>query len=291
MKGHTPHALSVMRMPIGSLDLRSRDWYPARANPVPRTRAERQEPDMEGIRQMENDKTAEMRAGDVKAAAQAELISSAAGVVEQNRWLMRRARSRGFNPSTELDFTANGAGILIQRLFEAVAVFEEGSVPWQLLTDMADTTDALVNALKMRRRAPVEALDAVGVAFRECMMLWRDAHSPPRMPPRTYLKRLFLGRDRVFEALKALHAEYVKAEIRSGQKRRTLSAAATDRKDRRSAQERRAICAEIDRRRKLGMSVPKAIRSMMRGSYEARMRGVKAGSWRIYYHAYLRDRN
>ena len=290
MRAIRRNALSAMRMPIESLDLRSRDWHLAHANPVSRTRAERQQGQKERFHQMKRVKTAKVRGVDAMAAAQAELMSCAAGIVAQNRQLMRRAKARGFSPATELDFTANGAGVLIQRMFEAVAAFEEGSVPWRLISEMAATTDALVNALKARRRAPVEALDAVGVAFRECMIPWRDSHSPPRMPPQTYQKRLFRGRDRVFEALKALHAEYVKAEIRRGQKSRTLSAAATEAKDRRTAEERRAICAEIDRRRRLGQSVTRAIRSMMHGSYEARMRGVKAASWRIYYHAYVRDR-
>ena len=43
------------------------------------------------------------------------------------------------------------------------------------------------------------------------------------------------------------------------------------------------IFAEIDRLVNLGNSIPKAIAIMKRGSYEARMRGVKAETWRRYY--------
>ena len=240
---------------------------------------------------MKNDNTErKTRDGDAKASATAELMDCATSIVAQNRQLMNRMKARGFNPATELDFTANGAGVRIHRLFEAVAVFEEGCVPWHLLSEMIATTDALVNALKMRKRAPVVALDAAGVAFRECTILWRAAHAPPRMPRQSYQKRLFQGKDRVFEALRTLHAEYVKLAVRCGQKRRTLSAAATAGTRDRADGERRNICAEIDRRRRLGMSVPKAIRSMMQGAYAARMRGVKAESWRNYYHAYVRNR-
>ena len=43
------------------------------------------------------------------------------------------------------------------------------------------------------------------------------------------------------------------------------------------------IFAEIDRLVNLGNSIPKAIAIMKRGSYEARMRGVKAETWKRYY--------
>jgi hypothetical protein len=129
------------------------------------------------------------------AAALEELSACAAPIVEQNRHLARRAGCRDFNPSTELDFTSNGAGILIRRLFEAVALFDEGCVPWQRLSELFATTNALVNAIKLRKGAPVAEIDAVGVAFRECYTLWCDTHSPPRMERKTYLKQIFDGRN------------------------------------------------------------------------------------------------
>ena len=75
------NALSAMRMPIESLDLRSRDWHLARANPVSRTRAERQQGPKERFQRMKRVKTAKVRGGDARAAAQAELMSCAAGIV------------------------------------------------------------------------------------------------------------------------------------------------------------------------------------------------------------------
>ena len=50
------------------------------------------------------------------------------------------------------------------------------------------------------------------------------------------------------------------------------------------------IFAEIDRLVNLGNSIPKAIAIMKRGSYEARMRGVKAETWKRYYVEHLRRR-
>ena len=216
------------------------------------------------------------------AAALEELSACAAPIVEQNRHLARRAGCRDFNPSTELDFTSNGAGILIRRLFEAVALFDEGCVPWQRLSELFATTNALVNAIKLRKGAPVAEIDAVGVAFRECYTLWCDTHSPPRMERKTYLKQIFDGRNCVFAELKRLHSVYVKSAAAKGRKKRTLSAADVMRDDG-DAEERRRIFAEIDRLRGKGMSVAKAISTMMRGSYAARMRGRKATTWARYY--------
>ena len=50
------------------------------------------------------------------------------------------------------------------------------------------------------------------------------------------------------------------------------------------------IFAEIDRLVNLGNSIPKAIAIMKRGSYEARMHGVKAETWKRYYLEHLRRR-
>ena len=50
------------------------------------------------------------------------------------------------------------------------------------------------------------------------------------------------------------------------------------------------IFAEIDRLVNLGNSIPKAIAIMKRGLYEARMRGIKAETWRLYYLGHLRRR-
>ncbi len=222
------------------------------------------------------------------AAALEGLDASLAPIVAQNRHLILRAGCRDFNPATELDFTLNGAGLMIRRLFEAVAAFAEGCVPWQRLEALHATTNALVNAIKLRRHAPVAEIDAVGVAFRECYTLWRDTHSPPRMARKTYLKQIFAGRASVFAELKRLHAAYVKAAATTGQKRRTLSAA--DVMPDADAADKSRIFAEIDRLRKKGMSAAKAIGVMMHGSYAARMRGRKPATWARYYKEHCRGR-
>ena len=48
------------------------------------------------------------------------LAESVDAVVQQNLRLIELAGVRGFNPVVALDYTANGAGLLIRRLFEAV---------------------------------------------------------------------------------------------------------------------------------------------------------------------------
>ena len=215
------------------------------------------------------------------------LEKCAAIIVQQNHQLMARAKERNFNPATELDFTANGAGNYLQRLFEEIARFKEGGVPWQILKDMFITTDALINTLKMRKNAPISEIDAVGVTFRECAILWCDNYSPPRMERRVYLKRIFKGRDAVYSALKVLHAKYVEISVAKGHKKRTMSVAKIL-EEGIGNDERIRIYREIARQEKLGITAKKAISAMMRGTYAARMSGAKAETWRRYYNDWKR---
>ena len=217
------------------------------------------------------------------------LADSAQAIVEQNRHLLLRSQERNFNPVTELDFTSNGAGVAIQHLFEEVAAFREGCVPWLILRELAVTTDRLISALKQRKNAPVVEIDAVGVAFRECMILWCDTHSPPRMERETYLKKVFKGKDEFCKALKALHAEYVRIATSKGGKKQTLSAASIL-EEPGGADERNRIYREIRRLEKGGMTAKKAISAMMRGTYAARMKGVKPETWRRYFNDWKRHR-
>ena len=215
------------------------------------------------------------------------LVESAQVIVEQNRHLLLRSQERNFNPVTELDFTSNGAGVAIQHLFEEVAAFREGCVPWLILRELAVTTDRLISALKQRKNAPVVEIDAVGVAFRECMILWCDTHSPPRMERETYLKKVFKGKDEFCKAIKALHAEYVRIATSKGGKKQTLSAASIL-EEPGGADDRNRIYREIRRLEKGGMTAKKAISAMMRGTYAARMKGVKPETWRRYYNDWKR---
>ena len=215
------------------------------------------------------------------------LVESAQVIVEQNRHLLLRSQERNFNPVTELDFTSNGAGVAIQHLFEEVAVFREGCVPWRILRELFVTTDRLINALKQRKNAPVLAIDAVGVAFRECAIVWCDTHSPPRMEREIYLKKVFKGKDEFCKALKALHAEYVRIAAAKGHKKRTMSAASIL-EEQSGCDERIRIYREILRLEKGGMTAKKAISAMMRGTYAARMKGVKPETWRRYYNDWKR---
>jgi hypothetical protein len=149
-------------------------------------------------------------------------------IVAQNRQLYARIKTRGFRPSVELDFTANGAGVLIRRFFEAVAEYEEGRVPGAKLRELFVTTEELIGALKLRKDAPVCQLDAVGVAFREAAILWRDTHPKPKMPRRVYLKKHFAAEAKIYRRLEELHAEYVRIAAAKGRKTKTLSVAAME---------------------------------------------------------------
>ena len=215
------------------------------------------------------------------------LAESAQAIVEQNRHLLLRSQEGNFNPVTELDFTSNGAGMAIQHLFEEVAAFREGCVPWRILRELAVTTDRLISALKQRKNAPVFEIDAVGVAFRKCMILWCDTHSSPRMERKTYLKKIFNGKDDFCKALEALHAEYVRIAAAKGHKKRTMSAASIL-EEQSGGDERIRIYREILRLEKGGMTAKKAISAMMRGTYAARMKGVKPETWRRYYNDWKR---
>lgn len=212
-----------------------------------------------------------------------DLEESAYPIVEQNKALLTRLQCRGFNPAKELDFTANNAGVLIHKFFESVAQFEEGKVPCAALEELFFTTDSLIDELKKCDDAPVCELDAVGVAFRESGMLWKDKHPKPLMEREVYLKKHFDGEKDIKKALKTLHAAYVKKFAAKGKKTKTLSAADVNKEDNKENENRLRIYQEIDRLRKNGYSVLKAIENMQNGSYGGRMRGVSAATWKRYY--------
>ena len=217
----------------------------------------------------------------------AELLRSleerAHAIVVQNRALLTRLESLGFNPVKELDFTANNAGVLIHRLFEAIARFDEGKVPFSVLAELCSTTDTLIDELKKRDDAPVCELDAAGVAFREARMLWNDNHPEPLMEREVYLKKHFDGEKDIKKALKTLHAAYVKKYAAKGRKRKTLSAADSLKENNKENEKRTRIYQEIDRLRKNGYSIIKAIELMRNGTYGSRMREVSVSTWRRYY--------
>lgn len=211
-------------------------------------------------------------------------------IVEQNKALIARLRCRGFNPVTELDFTANNAGLFIRKFFEAVAKFDEGKVPYDELKMLFHTTNLLVDRLKKRNDAPVCELEDFGSAFREAGIIWKDNHPEPLMARAVYLKKHFDAEKEIKKTLRALHAAYVKQFAAKGKKTKTLSAADVDVNsyDDGSSEDRKRIFQEIDRLRKNGYSVKKAIESMRNGTYGSRMRGTSVATWRRYYHE--RDR-
>ena len=218
------------------------------------------------------------------------LKSCADRIVEQNRTLLVRVKMRGFNPCRELDFTDNGAGVYLRKFFEAVAKFEEGKVPCEELKEFFATTNSLVDELKKLKNAPVCELDDAGVAFRQAATFWMDNHDEPLMERKTYLKKHFACEREICDKLNALHAAYVRIYAAKGRKKDTLSAVQVLCEESGKAAERKRIFAEIDRLVNLGNSIPKAIAIMKRGSYEARMRGVKAETWKRYYTKHTREK-
>ena len=211
------------------------------------------------------------------------LQEAAYPIIEQNRRLLTQIGMRGFRPAVDLDFTSNGAGVWIRQFFECVAEYEEGRVPWRAAKELFVTTDMLIDALKGLKNAPVSEIEAAGVAFRQAAILWKDNHPRAKMERKTYLKKHFASEKEICDKLNALHAAYVRIYAAKGRKKGALSAVQVLCEESGKAAERKRIFAEIDRLVNLGNSIPKAIAIMKRGSYEARMRGVKAETWRRYY--------
>ena len=211
------------------------------------------------------------------------LQEAAYPIIEQNRRLLTQIGMRGFRPAVDLDFTSNGAGVWIRQFFECVAEYEEGRVPWRAAKELFVTTDMLIDALKGLKNAPVSEIEAAGVAFRQAAILWKDNHPRAKMERKTYLKKHFASEKEICDKMNALHAAYVRIYAAKGRKKDTLSAVQVLCEESGKAAERKRIFAEIDRLVNLGNSIPKAIAIMKRGSYEARMRGVKAETWRRYY--------
>jgi hypothetical protein len=111
------------------------------------------------------------------------------------------------------------------------------------------------------------------------------------MPRRVYLKKHFAAEEQIKVCLRELHAEYVRIAAAKGRKTKTLSVAAMEEESSVELDNHRRIFAEIDRLVGLGNSIPRAIKTMMNGTYASRMRGVKASSWKRYYFERKRRRN
>ena len=190
-----------------------------------------------------------------------------------------------------LDYTANGAGLLIRRLFEAVGAFEEGMIPWRTtMGELFRSTGLLIETLMGLKNAPVMELEAVAVAFRQCMILWSDTHSPPRMTRKKYLKKIFDGEMKFCNKLVELHSAYLRIQIARGGKKRALSAADVMGDDSKGSSERLEIFRAIERIANKQKSVIKAIKILREGSYAARMRGIKSETWRRYYYDWERSK-
>lgn len=217
------------------------------------------------------------------------LLKEAAAVIdEQNGRLIERTKNPDFKPDRELEYCQNGAARHIHRLFEAVAKYEEGKLPFWVLADMRASTAALLEALKGLRDAPTLEIDAVGVAFGEAMAIFEDESDEPRMAVKTYLKKVFGAEREICARLRTLHEEYVKRTIvpqkPERRKRRCRRNPEVQSEIARQKADRRYVLDEISRLVKKGYSVRKAICHMrLIGSWKSRLGNLKAETWRRYY--------
>jgi hypothetical protein len=212
-------------------------------------------------------------------------------IIAQNRYLIEMVQVRGCNLAKELDYTANGAGLLLRRFFEAVAAFEEGTVPWQKMNDLFSTTNELIQILKSLKNAPIIELDTVAVAFRRCRIMWCDNHSPPKMSRKIYLKKIFNGEVEFCARLQELHMAYLRQNMKKGGRKNALSVAdVMDDKDNSSSAQKLRVLNEIARQATICGSVVKAIKRMRNGTYSARMRDVSESTWRKYYYDWQREK-
>jgi hypothetical protein len=220
-----------------------------------------------------------------------ELLECMEPIIAQNRYLIEMVQVRGCNLAKELDYTANGAGLLLRRFFEAVAAFEEGTVPWQKMNDLFRTTNELIQILKSLKNAPIIELDTVAVAFRRCRIMWCDNHSPPKMSRKIYLKKIFNAEVEFCARLQELHMAYLRQNMKKGGRKNALSVAdVMDDKDNSSSAQKLRVLNEIARQATICGSVVKAIKRMRNGTYSARMRDVSESTWRKYYYDWQREK-
>lgn len=203
------------------------------------------------------------------------LANAAAPIWAQNRDLIARARKASFDPAGELDYSRNGAVSMLQDLYETIAMYEEGKVPYWVAEEAMAGTDMLLKVLVKRRNAPVRELDDVGVRIRESRALWARGNIVSGCPREQYLKRLFASRNRIFEAFRALHGRYVELAQKKRNRRGSYR--------RKFTEEQRQIFREIVCRVERGAAITKAIRDMATGGWVGRMRGVSQASWRKYF--------
>ena len=223
------------------------------------------------------------------------LAEASARIAEINARLIAKIDAPDFNPAIDLDRSRNGGTEANHDFFEAIALYEEGRVPWFCTAEMCESTEQLHAKLMALGDAPVKELDASAVSFRLVKALVEKRLREPRCPRKAYLKRLFGHETRVNAALDALHGAYVDRGVAAAQnakaakpaKRRSRRGAGKVQKGPSIAQEnRKRVLAEIARLLDANkrLSVIGAIRHLrLRGTYATYLGAVTDESWRTYY--------
>lgn len=134
-----------------------------------------------------------------------QLVEAAHAIHADNLHLLDRLAADDCNPGIELDDTLNGAQDHIFRFFEALALYDYGTVPWRNVKFMLDSTEALVQAVEARFHMP--SAHAVGRAFRASKIWWCVDEPAPKVSRKAYLKNLFAARDSFYAALNDLNCD------------------------------------------------------------------------------------
>ena len=129
-----------------------------------------------------------------------------AGIVAQNVDLMARLESDDFDAGCELDNTRNDGAYRITDFFDALKLFDHGTVPSGVTDEMVRTTDELIG--RIRRRYPWAVRQAIraGQAFRRSKRVWRIRDPKVPLQPAEYAARLDACREEILDALDALNA-------------------------------------------------------------------------------------
>ena len=132
-------------------------------------------------------------------------MEAAQAIHADNLHLLDRLAASDCNPGIKLDNTLNGAQEHIFRFFEALALYDYGTVPWRSVEFMLDSTEALVRATEARFHMP--SAHAVGQAFRASKIWWCVDEPAPKVTRKAYLKNLFAAREAIYAALNTFNCD------------------------------------------------------------------------------------
>ena len=205
---------------------------------------------------------------------------AAAEIADHLKTLLAEIGLPGFDASTRLDATLNGADVLIYGFFEVVGGYAQGRVPYHAADEMVALTEELLAREYALYPSCATEIKAMHQAFAGSHKFWRVPPRGPLPPRRVFLKELFASRDEIVESIKA----FARALLRTRAKRpRKASAPRLETARRR---EIAAVVAEIRRRREASGNA-KSRRQIVRemrldSAYAVRMKMLKTATWERY---------